>query len=172
MGRDKALVTVDGVPLAARVARAVREAAGSVVLVGDPVRHAGLGIEVVPDRLPGCGPLGGIHAALAHTACEWNLIVACDMPRLPAELLRDLLDAAERHGSEVLLPSNPEGRMEPLCGVWRRSAYGAVEAALGRGIRKVAEAVRNLNPILYPAPEMLHFSNINTPEDLAAHAPR
>jgi molybdopterin-guanine dinucleotide biosynthesis protein A len=50
MGRDKALLQFQGATLISHVARAVEEAAGSVVLVGNPERYGFLGYPVVRAR--------------------------------------------------------------------------------------------------------------------------
>jgi molybdopterin-guanine dinucleotide biosynthesis protein A len=172
MGRDKAMLPFGGRPLAAHVASVVRDAAGSATLVGDPARHAGLGFELISDLLPGCGPLGGIHAALRHSRSEWNLIVACDMPGLSVPLLRELLEAAAGGSAGVLLPAAAPGRPEPLCGVWRRDVADGLEEALARGVRKVAEAAAGLGMALWPVGRVDHFANVNTPEEWAGYAPR
>src|SRR4051794_13836057 len=82
MGRDKALLDLGSGPLAAQVAGLIAQTCGSATLVGDPARYADLGFPIIPDNAPGLGPLSGIEAALAATASDWNLIVACDMPLL------------------------------------------------------------------------------------------
>src|SRR5688572_7864759 len=66
MGTDKALVEIDGTPMAVRVARALTAAgARRVIAVGGDARAlASAGLEVVPDLEPGAGPLGGVVTAL------------------------------------------------------------------------------------------------------------
>jgi molybdopterin-guanine dinucleotide biosynthesis protein A len=80
MGRDKALLKFHGSTFAGGIAECVRRVAGNVTLVGPPDRYRELGYTVIPDRVPGCGPLGGVYTALSSSHAEWNLIVACDMP--------------------------------------------------------------------------------------------
>jgi molybdopterin-guanine dinucleotide biosynthesis protein A len=70
MGRDKALLTIDGEALLTRVARQVAAVAGSVTVIGPPERYSHLSLEVVPDRTPGAGPLGGIDTALGLGRAE------------------------------------------------------------------------------------------------------
>jgi molybdopterin-guanine dinucleotide biosynthesis protein A len=172
MGRDKALLRLPGGMLGERVARAVAAAAGSVVLVGSPGRYGALGCPVIADLYPGEGPLGGILTALDHTSAEWNLLTACDMPGLTVPALGALLDAAERTRADVLLPVGPSGRLETLCGVYRKSARAALEAAFAAGVRRVSKAASGL-PGLRMAPfeisEVSIFQNVNTPEEWAAH---
>jgi molybdopterin-guanine dinucleotide biosynthesis protein A len=170
MGRDKACLPLDAEPLGARVARMVAEAAGSVALVGHPERHSGLGYPVVPDRYPGEGPLGGILTALHHTTADRNLIVACDMPGLTVEFLKDLLQAAERNPLSILIPETEGGRLEPLCAVYHRDTLAALERAFADGIRKVTAAFRGVGVAAYPVAEVARFQNLNTPEDWARYA--
>ena len=61
--------------LAALNGRATR-----IVVVGGPERHIGGGVEVIPDRLPDIGALGGLYTALVSARSERTLVMACDMP--------------------------------------------------------------------------------------------
>ena len=164
MGRDKAQLPFRGGTLSAVIAGSVREAAGSVVLVGNPA------LGGIPDRYPGEGPLGGILTALQHTSSEWNLIVACDLPELTAPFLARLLDTAEFAGCDALLPHTAGGRPEPLCAVYRRGAKEALEESFRSGVRKVTLALEGLVVYPYEVSEVVQFQNVNTPEDWADYA--
>jgi molybdopterin-guanine dinucleotide biosynthesis protein A len=161
MGTDKALLPYHGGTLVAAVAREVEAAAGSVVLVGRPDGFEGF--HAIPDRYPGEGPLGGILTALHHTFADWNLILACDMPRVSAEFLRELLERADGDG---LVPVGPSGRPEPLCAVYHRRALSGMEAAFARGVRKVTAAFTEEMRL---SPVASGFQNVNTPEDWATY---
>ena len=169
MGRDKALLPYRGVPLAAHIAGAVREAAGSAALVGDPARYGHLGWAVIPDVMPGCGPLGGIYTALLHSAADWNLIVACDMPEVTAPLLAALVEGAERAGTGCFIPAGATGALEPLCAVYHRRTAAHIGAALARGVRKVREAIAGLDVTVRPCDDERGFQNCNTPGEWAAY---
>jgi molybdopterin-guanine dinucleotide biosynthesis protein A len=67
-GQDKALLDLGEGPLLARALEILRSLCAGVLVVGDPARHAGYGAPVIPDRMSGCGPLGGLDAALAAAA--------------------------------------------------------------------------------------------------------
>ncbi len=165
MGRDKAFLPFRGGVLAGAVARAVAEAAGSAVLVGNPA--IGIGYPAIPDLYPGEGPLGGILTALRHTSADWNAIVACDLPDLGAALLRELLREARRRDAGVLMAAGRSGQAEPLCAVYHRRVLAALEEAFGRGIRKITEAARNEMQV---AAVECELHNVNTPEDWAGYA--
>jgi molybdenum cofactor guanylyltransferase len=170
MGRDKALLPLNGCPLAMWIARAVAQSAGTATLVGPPERYSGMGFPAIPDLFPGEGPLGGILTALRHSNAEWNLIVACDMPNIDAALLSRLLDAAKQSSPDALLPVTPEGRPQPLCAVYRRTCLAPFEKAFSEGARKVAAALAAVRCLRPPMGEVSQFQNVNTPEDWAAYA--
>jgi molybdenum cofactor guanylyltransferase len=172
MGRDKALLPHHGQALAAAVASEVERAAGNCTLIGDRARYAALGYPAVSDLYPGEGPLGGILTALRQSGAEWNVIVACDMPRISAELLRELLETAARRSSiDVVAPMGPSGRFEPLCSVYHRRCGPVLQSAFDAGIRKIAEAVKGLRLDTVEIPELRALDNVNTPEDWARYNP-
>lgn len=171
MGRDKALLPVAGSTLLEYVATQVREAAGSVTVIGPPERYASLGIAVIPDVIPACGPLGGILTALTVSRAEWNLIVACDMPCVTALRLRSLLEAAEQAGADCVAPVHASGLLEPLCAVWRRTCLPAVSEAIRQGQRQVATVLASLSVASYAVSDSGWLFNLNRPEDWAALQP-
>jgi molybdenum cofactor guanylyltransferase len=130
MGRDKALLPYRGTTLVEHMAQAVQAAAGSVALVGDPMRYSSLGYPVHPDKFSGCGPLGGIYTALSVSSAHWNLIVACDMPGVTADVLRVLLASAQEWSGSCVVAIGPTGEPEPLCAVYHRRCLPALARAI------------------------------------------
>jgi molybdopterin-guanine dinucleotide biosynthesis protein A len=169
MGQDKALLPWKGSTLIESVAQEVRMAAGNVTLIGSPDRYGNLGFPVcfpvIPDRIEGCGPLGGLHAALSCTVAEWNLLVACDMPAITHQLLEQLLAAAKESGADALVPQTPDG-LEPLCAVYHARLLPAVESAIHSKLFKMHDFVSTIQTCLWPATDASLFDNLNTPDQL------
>ena len=169
MGRNKALLPYSDTFLVLFIARAVRAAAGSAVLVGPPDQLAGLGLTVVPDLRPGQGPLAGVEAALASTDAEWALIVACDMPRLSPRLLAGLVSAARSSEADAIVAASGRGP-EPMCAVWRRrKVLPEVRLALDQGRRKLHDLLSRLHVEQWRSAGGDWFENINTPADWRRH---
>ena len=170
MGRDKALVPWKGSTLIESVAREVLNAAGSVTLIGSPERYGSLGFPVICDKIEGCGPLGGLHAALSVTTAEWNVLVACDMPAVTRQLLKELLAAAEACGADALVPETPGG-LEPLCAVYHARLLSAVESAIHSKLLKMHDFVSMIQARnrarRWPVPDAGLFRNLNTPQQLS-----
>jgi molybdopterin-guanine dinucleotide biosynthesis protein A len=166
MGQNKALLVLDGRALIEIAAAAVVEAAGNVTLVGPPEVLGGFGYPVIPDIHGHLGPLGGIEAALTHTVDDWNLIVACDMPRLNSAMLRRILDeAAKAPQAGCVLPMGESGKPEPLCAAYHKRCREAVSEALQKGVRKVTAAFPTHLIHYMRVTDDLTFQNINTPEE-------
>jgi molybdopterin-guanine dinucleotide biosynthesis protein A len=88
MGRDKALIPVEGRPLAVRVAEAIAAAGATRVLAigGDIAALRRVGLDAIPDADPGAGPLNGIITALdrlagADAGDSVVFVGACDLVR-------------------------------------------------------------------------------------------
>ena len=174
-GQDKALLEWQGRPLATHVARTVQSAAGSATLVGSVEKYQHLGHRVIPDPVDGFGPLAGLLAALDDSASEWNLVVACDMPRLTPDFLGFLLSQARESAADVLLPVDLDGMPQPLCAVYASRSRETIRREVERGAHKMTSAfqtlsVRTLQPEQYAKfnPDGKLFTNLNCPEDVDA----
>jgi len=171
MGRDKALLELEGVALIVRTARLVESVAERCAIVGDTVRLEGLELRVIEDEFPGAGPLGGIATALRSSEAEWNLIVACDLPYLTREWLEFLIGHGMQSDADAVLPMNERGA-EPLCAMYQKRAESAIRAALDRGVRKVTDGLAEVR-IKFIEPrewkgfdsDGLLFKNMNSPAD-------
>ena len=144
-GRDKALVEFAGTPMLARMIALLRGVAPRVEVVAAAGKYGDVGTEILEDRWPGEGPLGGIVTALRYTqqqdaGGEWNLIVSCDMPFLTAEWIQFLADCAAKTAAQVVVPQSEHGP-EPLCACWRTDAVVTLQAAFERGVRKVTQGI-------------------------------
>lgn len=148
MGRDKALVEVDGVAMARRVADAlVAGGVDEVVLVGGEASWgSALGLGFVGDRYRGAGPLGGLATALVHGAgqgAEVVVVAPCDQPWLDANTVRALLAASLAGSAPVVArPVGGDGRAQPLPTVWPIGLVGPVDRALAAGERRLDAAFR------------------------------
>lgn len=87
MGTDKALLELAGRPLIEHATTKLRRTCASVSILSSNPVLAGYA-PLVADMHPGCGPIGGLEAALHYSSCAWNLFLAVDMPFLPAAFLR------------------------------------------------------------------------------------
>jgi len=172
MGRDKALLELRGKPLLQRAIELARTAAHDVRIVGDPEKYACFG-RVVADIHTNRGPLGGIHAALANTATELNLILATDLPSIQPGFLKHLITTAESTDALVTVPRVDE-YFEPLCAVYRKNFAEIAHTALSQGRNKVDALFAETNTRAVTRHEIVRagfstsmFRNLNTPDDLA-----
>lgn len=165
MGQDKALLPYAGRPLVIHAAQTLGQIAESVTITGHPERYASLGYRVIPDRIPGAGPLAGIHAALHDSAYEWNFALSCDMPRVTAEDLTRLQQAAWDVHQNAVIPVSPDGYPQPLCAAYNRRSLSAIETALRSDTRKILAAFPPRDILLLPWDSADPFQNVNTPAD-------
>ena len=193
MGEDKAFVYFGGQTLLDRALAATGVACDSVTIVGDSakfakyesaklnstkrdsIKHDSSNCRpMIADIFPGCGPLGGIHTALVHSAAELNLILAVDMPFVSGELLRFLWARAENDEAIVTVPRVGKG-LQPLCALYRREFSGFAEKALRAGKYKIEAVFAAVSVRVIEESELRAagfsekcFFNVNTPQDRRA----
>jgi molybdenum cofactor guanylyltransferase len=133
MGEDKARLQLQGRTLLEIAVEKARQVAGNVDIVGS---RAAFGSDAIEDIFPNCGPLGGIHAALTHSRCDFNLILAVDTPFVEARFLRLLVEQAQKASAVATLARTSDG-FQPLCAVYHKSFAAVAEKALKEGRYKI-----------------------------------
>ncbi len=170
MGRTKALIPIDGVPMATLVAAALRDAGCDRVLAygGDPTELADLGLTVMPDRYPGTGPLGGVLGVLEllvdEPAGARAFVVACDLPSLRGCDLAPLVAAADRHVDADVVVARTS-TIEPACALWRTTATERIRGVFDGGERALHAAIARLNSVEVDVAAS-SVRNINTQDQL------
>lgn len=167
LGRDKALVSVNGRTLLERAVAAVRPLAAEVLLVG-PMRE-GLNlrdVRWVQDEKAGLGPIGGLLTALNAARFDWVLCLGCDTPFITTEILRTLIvNTGDLDASVLRCATKPE----PLVAAYQRSTRDTVRRQIENGDLVMHSLLRALRVTFVDiAPqESIRLINVNTFDDLA-----
>ena len=191
MGRDKALLELDGERLLDRVANTVSAISDDVIVVaGDPARYPAGGWRVVGDAFPGAGALGGLYSGLQAARHPYVVAVACDMPFLSTPLLRYLArmasgwDAAVPQVSDTPLTDDlalsprhtaKDRDLQPLHAVYNRRVAKVIRERIAAGDLRMIGFFPQIRVRYVSAaeierydPQRLSFFNANTPEEWAA----
>lgn len=150
MGADKALVAVDGIPMARRVADALTAGGCAPVWCqgGDAVALAAIGLDVRADPNPHEGPLAAIAEALAAAAPADAVIAACDLPDLDGPTVRAVAGGSlpDRATGDVLplVVVADDGTGAQLVGWWSAAALAPLRALLAEGVTSYRAAVDRL----------------------------
>jgi molybdopterin-guanine dinucleotide biosynthesis protein A len=145
--------------------------ADACVVADDPSPWARFGARVVPDLVKHRGAPGGLHAALAHAATPWVVLVGCDMPHVRAEIVESLLDLRDDRLDWVC--AERAGYLEPMPGVYASRMAPTLASALGgnpslQNLLRAAPGrpvpIAELAPV---DPELHSWVSVNTPEDAA-----
>jgi molybdopterin-guanine dinucleotide biosynthesis protein A len=176
MGTDKAnLVHPDGRTLARRTYDLLEEAGCESVVISlrydqeIPAGFSGITGPVIARDPEGSseGPLSGLLSSMRlHPDANW-LVLACDLPRLDAATLKNLI-SSKRHDEPFLsYRSEFDGLPEPLCALYGEGSLDLLERASSEGLRcprklLIRHGCRLLEPVTPKALE-----NANTPSDWA-----
>ena len=183
MGRDKALLKIEGQPLLLRTVHIAKQLTNDIAVVtAHPQRYQ----SVLPPtvrlvREPTTeGPLKGMLEGWQHINSQWCLVLACDLPYLdPSELIiwwhwvleqLPILDSSRKDSAPIAsLVPGPKG-WEPLCGYYHRSCIATLRTYLSATTHRTAQpsfqawlATAAIEP--YPNLSRRVLFNCNTPQD-------
>jgi molybdopterin-guanine dinucleotide biosynthesis protein A len=135
MGRDKAFLELAGKPLVLHAVVKLRRVCIEVSVLGnDPALDAYA--PLVKDLHPGCGPMGGMEAALFHSRYDWNLFLPVDVPFLPAAYLSGWVRQALPEYARVMM-FTVDGVPQPTVALVHREVRPFLTEALERGEYKL-----------------------------------
>ena len=170
MGEDKSLMFFRGKPLIMYAIEALSPLCEKVIISSNHLAYDFTGCEVWPDELPVQASINGLYSCVKRSETDWNFILTCDMPFTGSQLLTYLSDQA--HGEDAVIPVHGQGLVEPLCGLYNRSALNLLEQQVKAGqysILRFLQSIRCRYVKVGPEQEFYHkemFSNLNSPADL------
>lgn len=167
MGRPKAPLTLAGRPLIGYPIAAARKAGLEPLVFAKPGSELPpLDCEVLEEPAEPIHPLTGIVAALGHAGAP-VVVLACDMPLVPAALIAELAG----RDADLVLPADP--RPQPLAARYGPALIEPLRAGLATG-GPLTRIVTELGPDVIATGELrrfgdpaVMFSNVNDPGDLA-----
>lgn len=135
--------------------------------VRDTARAIGLPVRIIRrDRVPRCGPLGGILTALQTSRADAELFLACDMPFVPPELLRRLLRRFRRTGRAIFTAQDHGVGFPCLIPVGALATIAA-SVRIGRLSLQEASAALGASRLRVTRKEQARLLNVNDSTDLA-----
>lgn len=162
MGRNKALLPLNGKTVIEKVIDEVRACCSALMLItNSPDKYMHLGYPCRPDVLPGGGPLSGIHAALTHAGTEYVLVVSCDIPLVRREIFEQLTAALP--GYDIVIFKHRQ--FEPLCALYRQTCIPALEELIAHGDYRIIDLFPTLRVKVLRTASADVFRSINTDAD-------
>jgi molybdopterin-guanine dinucleotide biosynthesis protein A len=126
------------------------------------------GLQPLPDTFLGLGPLGGILSAFRHDPNAAWLVLACDLPFLTAETLRQLVTGRQPGRLATAFQSPGNEFPEPLITIFEPRAYPELLRFLGLGYSCPRKMLINSDVEVLPTPNSEALRNVNTPAEREA----
>ncbi len=180
-GRDKSALRVDGQTILDRQLALLAPLTTDLLIVGgsqcaqnlssDDRSPTGTAPRLIPDIVPGCGPLGGLHAALTEARGDALFLIACDMPFVTPAFVAHLLALAV--DADLVIPQSEHG-YHPLCAVYTRACLEPVAARLATRRLTIRDLIVDVRTRVVAVEEIRRFgspdrllANVNTPAEYA-----
>lgn len=171
-GRDKAAAMLDGKSFMKRQTELLAPIVDEIIIVSNDRNKFDLPNTLeISDTYRNIGPMGGIQAGLRQAFYETCIILACDMPLMKREFVKNLLEVSNREVSDnLIIPVHKKG-IEPLCGIYKKSCLGQLEQSIKSGERKLTDWIEKrkkegkVTYISVKAEEENYFYNVNTEQD-------
>jgi molybdenum cofactor guanylyltransferase len=157
MGSDKGLMPFRGKPMVLIVAEVLSGSFESIRIISNSDAYTKFGLEVIPDDIPGIGPIGGIVTGLKKSATEWSFFAACDMPLITTDLIKNLTDQIDNQNTsacDAILFLNGN-RIEPVFGLYHRRALVKFEEMIAGNNLRLQDIRDRMNVCLVDLPVSL-----------------
>lgn len=182
-GVDKGLQSFQGQPLALIALERLRPQVNTVYINANRNLddYLAWGCKVYPDREQGfAGPLMGFLTGLHYCKTEWLMVVPCDSPHFPLDLVARLAEAAHSEQTPLAMVNaheiNKQGvlelRPQPVFCLLHKSLEISLQRFLATGSRKIDHwtaqhpvAVVDFNSYKQG---VLEFANFNAISDFPA----
>ena len=138
-GEDKGLIELAHRPLLAWVLDCFVSQVDEVLISANRnhSRYAAFGHRVIADQTGGfLGPLAGLAAGLTASRTPWLVMVPCDSPFLPHDLVARFLDLALSHDTPLVC-AHDGSRLQPVFSLVHATLFPDLSEYLAAGERKI-----------------------------------
>ncbi|MDA3779161.1 MAG: molybdenum cofactor guanylyltransferase [Bacteroidales bacterium] len=170
MGQEKGLIKYKNKTLIEYVIESITPFCDNIIISSSNKEYKKLGLSIIEDEIPDCGPLGGIYSAMKNTNADNYLVVSCDLPFISQKLLKNMISICDEW--DAIIPVDWNNRVQPLCACYGRSFLPNVQNAIKNGEFKIIRALKDLDVNFFSIKEnsslfsSLMFYNVNFPSDL------
>ena len=171
MGYDKGLINIGESTLIQSAVHLMKGFTKNVFILAPTEKYKNIDVPCIPDKIDSRGPLSALYTGLISSRTQINIFLACDMPKMRLEFIRYLAKQSNQH--DAVLMKFDDGKIEPLCGIYKKSCLTIIKSNFEHNQYKLSELLDKLN-VAYISEKDLNyigldcsiFTNINTPEDL------
>lgn len=170
MGKDKALLLIDRIPLLQKIYTVANDCASMVYVVTPwieqytPIlpQHC----QFIRENTPTQGPLVAFLEALNQVESEWILLLACDLPLLTSAVVQQWAHSLVSVPEDAIAYVPKQDHLwQPLCGFYRSCCLSSLQNYIKQGGRSFQGWLNqsSVQQLLVNDPHIL--LNCNTPED-------
>jgi molybdopterin-guanine dinucleotide biosynthesis protein A len=171
MGKNKAFIQVEGVPIIKRIHNLFRELFREVIIVtNDRDLFSDFDSKIYSDLIPGKGALGGLYTGIFFSSFYHSFCVACDMPFIKKALVQYLIENMDNR--DVIVPRTKDG-LQPLHAIYSKNCIDPIRKSIDEGKSKIIDIYDQVNVKIVDEEDFLCFDpgresfiNVNTPEEL------
>ncbi|NEQ74189.1 MAG: molybdenum cofactor guanylyltransferase [Okeania sp. SIO2C9] len=172
MGKDKALIHWQNIPMLKRVYQVAIECTEKVYIITPwPEKYQ----QILPTECEWLtevkteGPLVGFIQGLAQINSDWILLLGCDLPLLNLDIIQTWTTQLSQLSPEILaLVPKKSQRWEPLCGFYRQQIKIELQKYIDQGDRSFQRLLTRIpvQPLSIDTDIEKMLFNCNTPSDL------
>ncbi|ACJ31597.1 Molybdopterin-guanine dinucleotide biosynthesis protein [Shewanella piezotolerans WP3] len=166
-GNDKGLVELESQPMIKHAIDRINPQVKEILINANRNQkvYSEFGFEVISDQDSGyLGPLAGMITAMSHTQADYLMVVPCDCPLLPRDLVNRMLAQLTTADAELAVASDGK-REQPVVMLLKPSLRASMKAFLDAGERKIDFWYAKHNYIVTDFSDQPNaFINVNTPE--------
>jgi molybdopterin-guanine dinucleotide biosynthesis protein A len=174
-GQDKGLIQLAGKPIISHVFERIRPIVNeSIIIVSSEEQKKSYlpyfsNTRIIVDIKRSQSPLIGALTGLMNTDNEFVVLMPCDTPFVSEKVIKLLFKISS--GKGAVIPRRPNGYIEPLQAVYKRSsALSAARKAVLKGELRLKSMINRINNVHYIStntlkkidPHLSTFFNINT----------
>ena len=166
MGRDKGMVPLNGKPMISYILKTLNDVDLPITIIANDTGYESFGYRVIPDVVMEKGPIGGLLTAFENTEAQAVLLISCDMPFIPKETIRNIIEAGE---PSTIVAAQTEKRINPLLALYPVNFKEEVKARISTGRLKMTDFIlENKHKLVTSGAgkEEQNFRNINTQQEL------